>query len=270
MPEIAAETAQKLRKTPSRAHALRCARQGARVAAVLVAPVLSGCSEAATGSEVDAGGVPGWSSTAAPCAPPPGVTGRPRTIEEATALLNALPKPTSVACFVESLERPLYAFASSSMVSAQPSFSPRSPRLFFKNEQLILSVVIEGKSSELIEFSYLMEQDTRSLKGELHLPLETTIGLSAPYDRVRQAEGTICRVCHADERREPSITFAEAFSSLAYRPNPAYRIELDKLRREYETCDAASEPERCAMLMAVFGGGPLYDTTFPDGMHLFF
>ena len=41
------------------------------------------------------------------CRPPAGVSGYPKTTQAALDLLNALPKPTSVACFVESLDRPL-------------------------------------------------------------------------------------------------------------------------------------------------------------------
>ena len=105
------------------------------------------------------------------CVAPLGVNGSPRCTQELIELLNALPKPTSVACFLESLERPLTVYATSSQFSAQPAFSGASPRLFLKLGSLWLSVVIDGKSSYLMEFGDRVVGDPlRSIKGELQLP----------------------------------------------------------------------------------------------------
>ncbi len=198
------------------------------------------------------------------------MSGSPQTIEEATALLNALPKPTSVACFVETLDRPLFAFATSSTVSAQPSYSRRSPRLFLRLNQLIISVVLEGESSFLVEFSQLAPGDLRSIKGELKFPLPETVGPEAPYARVLATEGTVCRVCHGHEERVESITFAEAYSSDAYRPNPMYRVPLASLVAEEQTCNWQQEPDRCELLSAVFLDGQVNDAVFDPAMRVFF
>ena len=203
------------------------------------------------------------------CQPPPGMTGSPHTIEEAVALLSALPKPTSVACFVESLDRPFAAYATSSQVSAQPAFSARSPRVFIKIDRLWLSIVLEGESSYLLELSYLVDE-LHSVKGELKTPILGPLAPSAPYDRVRQGEGTVCGVCHYGEERAATVTFASAFASTPFRPRPDVHVALDGLAAEARVCDWVGEPRRCEMLSALFDGGAVTEESFPSTMPTFF
>lgn len=204
------------------------------------------------------------------------MSGSPRTIEDAVTLLNALPKPTNVACFLASLDRPLQAFATSNVVSAQPAFSAESPRIFVRMGQLVLSVVPEGEVSHLIEFSYLLEGEARSIKGELSLPLSEAVGAAAPYQRVLATDpvglargGSVCGGCHGGEERVQSIDFATAFSSVAFRPNPAYQVTLETLVQAEKSCDPRAQPERCAMLSALFGQGPVVPAEFPNTMVIF-
>jgi len=197
------------------------------------------------------------------------MSGSPATIEEAVALLNALPKPTSVACFVESLDRPLAMFVTNSAFSAQPALSTASPRVFLKLNRLWLSIVIDGDSSYLLEFGYQTE-DLRSVKGELLLPLTEALSPSAPYDRVLHDPGTVCGLCHRNEQPDASVTFARAFTSVAFRPRPESYVSIDSLRREDERCDWQLEPHRCEMLAAVFDGGSVAEVPFPDSMATFF
>jgi hypothetical protein len=204
------------------------------------------------------------------CRPPAGVSGSPRTIDEAIALLNALPKPTSVACFVESLDRPLTVYATSSGFSAQPAFSAQSPRIFIKRDRLWLSVVMDGDSSYLIEFSYLQPDNLRSIKGEVQAPVNEQLAPGAPYDRVRYGAGTICGACHSLEEPAPSVSFTQAFASTAYRPRPETHVSLDSLSMELERCNFSAEPHRCEMLSAVLDGGPVVEEAFPISMPTFF
>jgi hypothetical protein len=185
--------------------------------------------------------------------------------------MNALPKPTSVACFVESLERPFTAYATSSLFSAQPALSARSPRVFIKLDRLWLSIVMEGESSKLLELSYLLDE-SRSIKGELKAPVTEVLGPSAPYDRVRRSEGggTLCAFCHYGEERVESISFAAAFASIPFRPRPDTRVGLDSLALEARSCDWAIEPQRCEMLSALFDGGTVTEESFPTTMPTFF
>lgn len=205
------------------------------------------------------------------CQAPPGM-GSPGTIEQAIALLNALPKPTSVACFVESLDRPLAINATSSFNSAQPALNRASPRVFIKVGQLWLSIVIAGDASKLLEFGYLLPDPTelRSIKGELHFPLPAAVAPGAPYEGVLYNGGSICRVCHFDERPETVPGLENVFSSAAFRPRPDSRVPLEQLRQEATTCDWQVERPRCEMLSAVFDGGPVLEATFPEEMLTFF
>lgn len=205
------------------------------------------------------------------CQAPAGVSGSPRTIEGAVQLMNALPKPTSVACFVESLDRPLTAFATKSVFSAQPALSAQSPRVFLQIGPLWVSIVIDGDSSSLVEFGHLMPGERmQSIKGELQLPLEAPVPASAPYDRVREGAGTVCGLCHFGERRVEELTFAEVYASEAFRPRPETYVSIEQLRLEAQSCDVKVQPQRCEMLAAVFDGGPVTETVFPPTMVTFF
>jgi hypothetical protein len=200
------------------------------------------------------------------------MSGSPQTIEQAVELLNALPKPTSVACFVESLDRPLTAFATKSIFSAQPALSAQSPRVFLQLSRLWISIVIDGDSSTLIEFGYLVPGDrVQTIKGELALPLEAPIGPAAPYDRVRfEDRGTVCGFCHIGERQVEEVTFAAAFASVAYRPRPESQVSIEALQVEAQLCDVRAQPNRCEMLAALFDGGLVTETVFPETMATFF
>jgi hypothetical protein len=205
------------------------------------------------------------------CQAPAGFSGSPKTTEDAVQLLNALPKPTSVACFVESLARPLTAFATSSSFSAQPALSLKSPRVFLKLDHLWISVVVDGDSSYLIEFGYRPESEPlRSVKGELQLPLTDVVPLSLPYDRVRFGSGTVCGLCHTGESPAANIPFTSAFASAAFRPRPDSHVSIETLKAESASCDWQIEPHRCELLSAIFDSGPVSEEAFPDDMPTFF
>jgi hypothetical protein len=232
----------------------------------LLALLAAGCSAAPEQSHQDS-----TKAEQARCRAPAGVSARPRTTDEAVQLLNALPKPTTVSCFVESLERPLTVFATSSPFSAQPALSAKSPRVFVQFDQLWLSFVVAGESSLLIEFGELLDgEPLQSVKGELQLPLEHAVAPSAPYDRVQQAEGTVCGLCHYGERPAGGMPVANAFASIAFRPRPEGHVSVEQLRLEAQLCDREAEPERCQMLSAFFDGGDVVEGPFPTSMPTFY
>jgi hypothetical protein len=205
------------------------------------------------------------------CRAPAGTTGSPGTVAEAVALMNALPKPTSVACFVEALDRPLGVYATQSIISAQPALSAQSPRVFIKKGLLWLSVVVDGESSYLVEFGQLInETDLRSLKGELKLPLEEVISPTLPFERVGYGSGTVCGLCHSDEREHIASGLAGVFDSAALRPRPETRIDLETLRALNRECDWEFESHRCEMLSALLEGGTVVEAPFPDAMPTFY
>jgi hypothetical protein len=195
------------------------------------------------------------SSATSTCTSPVGVNTNPQTIEEAVTLINALPKPTTVDCFISSLARPIHMYATYSQSSAQPAMSPRSPRIFIFKGNLIISIVPEGPSSDMIEFS-VVRGIGRSLKAELEFPVRSQLPLSAPYDRVKTMDGgSRCAGCHTGEFRDNTITFAEAYVSSLVQPFYFSEVSLATLRNEYLTCRPDMELKRCAILSSIFAHG---------------
>ncbi|HYP88155.1 MAG TPA: hypothetical protein VEQ59_08375 [Polyangiaceae bacterium] len=239
----------------------------------LVAAVL-GCSGAepsqAPGPSVPADG--GVNPLGRPrCRAPQGISAAPQDTQQALALLNALPKPTSAACFVESLARPLGVRATSSIFSQQPALSASSPRVFLKLGELWLSIVMDGDSSNLLEFGDQVSLDPpRSIKGEVQLPISEALAPSAPYDRVLYSPDTTqCGFCHYSEQRVENAAFA-AFSSISFKPRPDTLVSLESLQSEYERCDFQKEPHRCEMFDALFANGDVTEAEFPATMVTFF
>jgi hypothetical protein len=229
-----------------------------RVFLLLVLGTLAGCGEQ--------GAEPGPERR---CPPPEGAA-PPKDIESLRLWVNALPKPTSLPCFVESLERPLDVQASLSEFSAQASEGVHSPRLFLFFEPLVLTLAPSGIGHALLEMSEL-ESDTRSLKAELEFPVEAELAPEAPYEKALLVPNqTGCAFCHAAERLSPRITFTAAFSSEALRPAPEQRVPLSELSASAERCDAELEPNRCALLTALFAHGELREHDFPEAMPVCF
>lgn len=225
---------------------------------------LEGCSGGGARGERDAGRS-GDGATAARCVAPEGVSASPRTIDEVVTLINALPSPVTVPCFLEALDRPLRVEATISRFSAQPAYGERSPRMFLFIGDLVLSVVPDGTGAPLLEMAEYVE-DAVSRKAELHLPIETPVSRAAPYEQVRFEGGTTCGGCHGGEERDEAIDFADAFVSRALRPRDSDLVELDRVRSEWLACSAEEEPERCAMLEAIFGHGTVLHRSFPDSV----
>lgn len=203
------------------------------------------------------------------CKPPAGISGSPKTIEEAVTLINALPKPLSVGCFVAALDRPLKASLTSNTNSAQPAVGTRSPRIFIVIDKLNISVVPEGLGQDYVEFGYMVSA-TMSVKAELEFPIMENVTADAPYSRIRYNKGTACGVCHGVESRFVDITHAEAFYSLAFQPQKNTKVSLESFRNEVTKCNPALEPKRCEIISAFFQQGPVQNYEFPAVMPYFF
>ena len=235
--------------------------------ACLCIATLTGC-----GGEPDSSGP---RAAARACPPPAGVYARPRSIAETVALINALPRPTSMACFLESLERPLYMNATRSFISLQPAVGPRSPRLFLMFDGMSISVVPEGAGSALIEFGEFVDE-RRTLKAELATPFLAPLRPGDPFISPIQTRGptagmtTTCRTCHGQEERAADIDFAQAFHSVAIRPDPKSLVPLEDVRAEREACPPADTGLRCQMLRALFDHGEVQARDFPQSLPTIF
>jgi hypothetical protein len=194
------------------------------------------------------------------CFAPDNLGGNPQNVEDMVALINALPKPVSVGCVLQTLERPLAIEATSNTFSAQPAIGANNPRIFIHRGDLILSIVTLGDPSRLIEFSVLRSPD-RSIKGELAFPVEAEIDQAAPYERIKDDDGigTKCAFCHLAESLDDQLTFADVYESDVLEMPPGRRIELDYMRWLFDNCDRSVQPERCSIFDGIFGYGEVVE-----------
>jgi len=203
------------------------------------------------------------------CRAPAGVSDSPRTIGETVTLINALPKPLSLPCFLESLARPLQIHATYSVLSAQPAQGTRSPRIFLFQDPTLMSIVPAGDGAPLLEFGE-QRPGFRSLKAEIVFPVAAQLDPSAAFDKLMfNAQLSTCGGCHAEEQQESEISGVRRFVSRALRPLPRDRVSTDSLRHELEICDPGLEPQRCAMLDGLLGWGSVIDRDFPVEMPTF-
>lgn len=221
------------------------------------------------GGEPSTEAAPATRSPTPGCRAPAAVSSAPTTIAETVTLINALSKPLSLPCFLESLSRPLQLHATSSLFSAQPSQGKRSPRIFLFSDPLILSIVPAGDGAHLLEFGE-QRPDLRSLKAEIPFPVTAPLEPSAPFDKLMFNEQfTTCGGCHAAEEQEAVIGGVRTFVSLALRPRAIDRVTALSLSAELQSCDEQVEPERCAMLDALMSWGEVAERDFPAEMATF-
>lgn len=199
------------------------------------------------------------------CHAPTWVNGTPQTIEDVTALINALAEEhggtVELPCFVASLNRPLGAAGSSGFVSAQPAGGPLSPRMFLWSGALVMSVVPEGIGANLLEMG-LQTEPTHSIKAEIEFPVTAPLSPSAPYDRIVGQTGSTCSACHVHEKPAASITWAKAYESEVLRIADYDSVDLSSVALETKRCDPAIEPQRCALLSAIFDQGNYHAQEF--------
>jgi hypothetical protein len=192
---------------------------------------------------------------------------RVTTIAAAVDRINALPQPVSAPCFVASLQRPIDLVATNSVFSAQPAHSRESPRMFIFLPALVASVVPEGEGSGVIEFSQWMTP-TRTLKGELAVPITAQVSADAPYTKVHSNFGvTSCGLCHRNE--EPHPTIDGGFISDAFRPNSGSLIAVGELKELHDACGEEDQSPRCDLFHALFDFGEVRQGAFSSSVDLF-
>jgi hypothetical protein len=201
----------------------------------------------------------------APCSPANGVSGRPENISQAIILLNTLPKPVTLACFLQALDRPLTIYMTSSDDSLQPSPGARSPRTFIINGNLAMSIVFDGGARDTLEFGYRPVL-ARSIKAEIEFPLTRDVNERSLFERVQVTERTtVCGGCHVSEALEEFPGFpAGAFSSDVIVPFDMEEVTIDAMAAEVASCDPTAEEYRCGLLSALFDQGELVPGRLPE------
>ncbi len=196
------------------------------------------------------------------CSLPAGHGGKPESVEEVVALINALPRPVTVSCLLEALDRPFHVDLSAGNFSLQPAYGENNPRIMVQSGALVLTVVPRGKGAGVVEFG--VRRGNQSLKAEVVFPVTEELTPGAPYARVQGQGGTVCRTCHFNERRADHIDFAEAYWSDLIAPALENQVDRAYLDWVIQQCDPAVERERCAIFDAIFGhGDAIYEPLVP-------
>jgi hypothetical protein len=106
-------------------------------------------------------------------------------------------------------------------------------------------------------------EDRLSVKAELDFPVHAEVSDAAPFEQVRNEAGgaTNCSTCHGLERAHEDIE--GAYVSEALQPDPELAVPLSFVRQSASDCDPGDEPQRCAMLQALFLHGDVEATPFP-------
>jgi len=208
------------------------------------------------------------------CPPlPAGVSGSPSTIADAIGLANALfaqrpQQALSIDCVLERLDRPMTVLGVRSVFSLQPAIGERSPRIFIFSGGLVMSVVPEGGGSPFLELAEYTSP-LRSIKAQMVFPMTAPLSPTFPYDSILLTSGTICGACHTNEVPAPQVTGTQAFESDVYQPFPQQLVPLPYLTDQTSRCDPRQEPDRCAMLHALFANGAVTGGAFASNAAFF-
>jgi hypothetical protein len=136
-------------------------------------------------------------------------------------------------------------------------------------EPLVMSVAVQGPGAQLLELGE-QRADFRSLKAELRFPIaEWLPPLATVRARAlrRRCDGLRLLSCR---RRARSVHPIRAcLRSQALRPFSGEQVPLAGLLEERAACQVAREPERCALLDALFGWGDTVEWAFPEAMPTF-
>ncbi|MBL8950800.1 MAG: hypothetical protein JNK82_08495 [Myxococcaceae bacterium] len=187
---------------------------------------------------------------------------------ELVQLINVLPRPVTVPCVVAALPRPLPLVATHSQTSAQPAEGSMSPRIFVMGASLVIAVVPSGAGANLLETGEWVTS-TRTIKGELELPVSAPVASDALYTHVATTtQRTTCALCHRDEA--PHDTRASAFVSTAYRPNPGEELTEAAVEALHDACVESGETTgRCELLHALYDFGAVRQSAFRREVELF-
>lgn len=199
------------------------------------------------------------------CQPPAGAA--ISDVQSVVDWINAMERPVTLPCFLESLPRPLKIQSAFSEFSAQPSPGQHSPRIFLFFDRLILTVAVDQDFSKfpypLLEMSYLVdEENLTTTKAELKFPVLENLPPAAPYmglsfnDQVSQ-----CSLCHPRESVFVRLDEIPVYQSSMLKPTTP--VPLQRLYQENDNCNSDNEPHRCSMLSSLVDHGELIPHEFP-------
>ncbi len=186
----------------------------------------------------------------------------PKTMGEVVNLINALPKPVSLVCFLNALKPPLKVFAVNSTSSAQSAVGNASPRIFVLKEKLSLSVVPAGIGKDLLELGEVYS--SQSFKAEIRFPVEGNITMAGLNSYLSGGAGTSsCSGCHLHESKMSYQNTNGTFISDIFRPDESKRVGKAYMKIETDICKSEVNKFRCDMLKAIYINGQAVDDIFP-------
>lgn len=189
--------------------------------------------------------------------------GSPKNIEDTINLINALPRPLTMECFLTSLKPPLSVFAVNSTFSAQPAMDQQNPRIFIVRDSFSLSVVPAGVGRNLLEFGEF-NGGVESFKGELEFPITDTVTIEKIVSHISQTSNiSTCVTCHSSERLAPYRSLGNLFVSKFVRPSESQRVDQSFLKNQATACNPAINKLRCEILNAIYVNGQAQDASFP-------
>lgn len=199
-----------------------------------------------------------------------GKSHNPRSIADSVALINALPKPTSIPCFLLALPRPMKLAAADSKLSGQPAVDRTKPRYFILYDDFFITVAGSGAGKDAVEFSEY-DGNIKSVKGEIRFPVTDTIGPDAPYKPLVLPEGTgsTCATCHRSEAVAGAGYPDSAFTSMAIKPANSTLLLMFEISQLNQACQGRYQDEHCLMLMSMFDGLTPQTFDFPSSMPTF-
>ena len=177
------------------------------------------------------------------------------TVAELASMLNGLPRPLDLPCFIAALPRPVAISATTSVISLQPAAGRRNPRIFLQSGgALITSITMVGDFSANLETSE-PEPDAPgfTIKGDLRFPRHEALRESDFYRELVTPQGpTSCSGCHGGEHVVREVDGVNALSSRALKPTRTQIVPIDQVQALADECTAEDTTHRCRMLRALF------------------
>lgn len=206
---------------------------------------------------------------ASPCGVPLGVALAPSSIQDVVTLINALPKPLTLSCYLKVLQRPLAVNATLSKQGIQKASGPENPRIFIASGALISAILPHGDNSNLLALSELIDA-TMSVKGEIRFPVQKSLTADGPYQQTLRPDryGTRCAACHRLESTGQTEDTRYFYASSSLRPAADLDLPLTDILATSQTCQVNPD-NGCEILQALFNHGEVLPWAFPPSIPAF-
>ena len=162
----------------------------------------------------------------------------PQNVSQLVSQLNALPKPVTLPCFLQSLSDGFRISASDSDLSAQPAGGRDNPRFFVAtSDNLVFTVVAAGRHSQQIEIAESVDA-LNSIKAEIDFPIAEELTPGAPYEGLfsKSSSHSCSHLCHSNFEEWKDYDGVMAFSSTKLRPNPASVLSVGEIEALFSVC----------------------------------